>query len=209
MKLNFVLAGLIFFGMQTSWGNTTMTTTSVDGVTKNEPKIGVNVEPLWLVLGGLGAKAEYFITDKVSLGVSGFYIPGYKNKKSSSSSASTDENYTLSADEINLGSNIMLTGTLASNGVYINPAIGYQHTKISDYSEFKLEGSTSGPQARLTAGYQWVDHYSGLRIAIGGGLRVLHSSDIVVKDKSGAEVLRQSSSALGGLAIDGHIGYVF
>ena len=102
----------------------------------------------------------------------------------------------------------MLTGTLGSRGLYINPAIGYQTTRITEFSSSKLTGETSSPMARLTVGYQWI-LVKSLRLAAGGGLAVYDSKDIVVKDSSGNEVLREKSSSLGGLAIALQVGYLF
>ncbi len=174
---------------------------------------GISIQPIWLVLSGIGAKFEYFATDIVSLGLDGIYIPEHQNelssKEDSAKTTSTASNYRWAYNEINLGTNIMLTGNLSSSGAYINPAIGYVTSKITDYSEYRLQGSFASPQARLTAGYQWVNRNTPLRLAVGGGLRAIQSSEIVVRDAAGDEVLRQNSSTLGGAALDFHLGFLF
>ena len=175
------------------------------------PSFGVNVDPIWLIEGGLGAKIEYFITDSVSIGLGGIVIPSHSNQTSNSKNDSTttvSNSYKWEHNEVFIGTNIMLTGTLGSRGLYINPALGYQTTKISDFGSDKLSGELSSPAARLTMGYQWVIAQH-LRLAAGGGFNVVSSSNVVVKDNSGKEVLSQKSSEAGGLALDLQIGYVF
>ncbi|MBC7370613.1 MAG: hypothetical protein H7326_03555 [Bdellovibrionaceae bacterium] len=49
-------------------------------------------------------------------------------------------NYKWEYNEAYLGSNIMLTGTLGSRGLYISPAIGYRSSKISEFSSSNLGG---------------------------------------------------------------------
>lgn len=179
----------------------------------NSPKFGFNLDPIWLAFGGIGAKAEYFLTNRVSLGVSGTYIPSHSFSPDSSSDSSnttdiSNDSYNWEHSEIFLGTNIMLTGTLGGQGIYINPAIGYQHTAISNYSIFQLSGSQSTPAARLTLGYQWV-LARHLRLAAGGGLMLTPSSSVDIKDSYGNEVSRQNVSSLGGAALDLEVGYVF
>lgn len=211
MKLNVILAVMVLFGAQFGWAGTLESTDTLSTRVKTQPKTGISVEPLWFLLGGVGAKFEYFATDRISLGISGIYIPEHEVKPASSKDESTTSlpTYRFSSNEINLGSNFMLTGTLSSNGVYINPAIGYQNTRISDYGTFKLKGALSSPQGRLTLGYQWVNELNNLRFALGGGMRIIKSSDIIVKNEAGSEVYRENSSNLGGLALDAHLGYIF
>lgn len=176
----------------------------------NQPNFGANIDPIWIVFSGIGLKLEYFISDRVSVGVGGILIPSHAVEKSTSSSSTTSTayDYKYSHYEGLIGSNIMLTGTLGSRGLYINPAIGYQTTAITDFSSSKLTGETSSPMARLTVGYQWILAKS-LRLAAGGGLTAYEAKDIIVKDNSGKEVLREKSSSLGGVALDLQVGYVF
>jgi hypothetical protein len=183
-------------------------TTSYGRSNDYRPSFAVNAEPVWLVLGGMGLKFEYFVTDKVSAGVTGMFIPSHRTE----STSVKDENdsaykYNYEHSEVLVGSNIMLMGTLGTRGLYINPAIGYQRTRISDFSDSKLSGELSTPMARFTVGYQWI-LAKHLRLAAGGGLAAYQSSTITVKDKAGNEVLSQSSSSMGGLAIDLQVGYV-
>ena len=35
----------------------------------------------------------------------------------------------------------MLTGSLSSSGAYINPAVGYQSSRLSQFSKYKLNGA--------------------------------------------------------------------
>lgn len=173
-------------------------------------KFGVNVEPLWLVLGGIGGKAEYFVTDKVSVGLGGVYIPSHKIEGSSSDETanSIGGNYSFEHNEIVLGSNIMLTGTLQSDGFYLNPGVGYQYTAITHFSFLDLSGSVSSPFARLTAGYQWVTS-GNFRVGLGAGVAAYQDTDVVIADNSGREIDRTKSSTMSGLALDLHLGYIF
>lgn len=173
-------------------------------------EFALSVDPLWLLLGGVGAKFEYFVSPKISIGIGGILIPEQEVKPTDDGkeTASTGGNYRRAYNEISLGSNVMLTGSLTSDGLYLNPGIGYQSAKISQFGESKLSGSLSAPFARLTVGYQWMMK-TGFRIAAGAGLRVSESRDIVIKDNAGNEVLREKSSNLGGLTLDFNIGYLF
>ena len=85
---------------------------------------GVNLEPIWVVLSGVGLKFEYFISDTVSVGVGGILIPNHKIESSTSTASSTlyDNNYKYSHYEGLVGTNIMLTGTLGSRGLPANEA---------------------------------------------------------------------------------------
>ncbi|MBC7741236.1 MAG: hypothetical protein H7061_03505 [Bdellovibrionaceae bacterium] len=179
---------------------------------QNAPSFGVNVEPVWLLLGGLGAKLEYYINDTVSVGVGGIFIPSHRNEEAtrtnSNGTTTSVDSYNWEHNEAYIGSNIMLTGTLGTRGLYINPAIGFQNTRISDFGTSKLSGELSSPAARLTLGYQWVI-INHLRLAAGGGFMLAQESNIIIKDSSGKEVLNQKSTTSGGLALDLQIGYVF
>jgi hypothetical protein len=188
--------------------NTQYTTTMA--VPENRPTFGFNLDPIWLVLGGIGAKAEYFVSDRVSLGVGGIFIPRRDNRTTSDNDTTytSTTKYKWEHNEIHLGTNIMLTGTLGTRGLYINPAVGYMNTRISEYGEYKLSGALSTPMARLTMGYQWVI-VNHLRLAAGGGFTATQSGTVVVKDADGQEVLKDSSSSMGGLALDLQVGYVF
>ncbi|HEY8272791.1 MAG TPA: hypothetical protein VIG33_17995 [Pseudobdellovibrionaceae bacterium] len=213
MKLKTILTAMILLTTHFGWAavkdDESTDTLSIE-VPKHQVKVGLSAEPIWLLVGGVGAKFEYFVTDHISVGINGVYIPEHQIETSSSKDQSlTSESYRWSMNEINLGSNIMLTGSLSTNGVYLNPAVGYQNTRISDYGVLKLKGSLSSPQARLTAGYQFVNPANNLRFALGAGLRMIQDSDILVKDDTGEEVYRQKTSGLGGLALDCHLGYIF
>ncbi|PIS11451.1 MAG: hypothetical protein COT73_03960 [Bdellovibrio sp. CG10_big_fil_rev_8_21_14_0_10_47_8] len=168
----------------------------------------LSVEPIWLLVSGLGAKVDYFVTDKVSLGLGGNYIPDHKVENTSKNeNSSINSNFNWSHSELNLGTNIMLTGTLSSSGVYINPTVGYQKTEITHYSSYDLQGSLATPQASATGGYQWVNN--GFRIGAGAGYKVLADNDVVVKDRAGAEVYREKASNMRGLVIDFQLGILF
>ena len=170
----------------------------------DSPSFGINAEPIWMIFGGLGLKFEYFMTDKLSLGIGGMIIPGYKVEETS---VFADDGYVMSREEGHLGINYMFTGTLGSRGLYINPAIGFVKAEIKEYSSQNWSGSVTTAMLRCTVGYQWVIA-KHLRLAAGGGLAAYGGGEIVVKDNTGAVVDREKV-ALGGLAIDGQIGYVF
>lgn len=169
-----------------------------------EHSFGLGVEPLWLLIGGIGAKADYRLSSSVSLGLGGMIVPSQRNTNSDTNATT----YKWSAYEIYLGPTFMITGDYDSNGIYITPAVGYIGSKISEYSSFNLSGKLETYQGRVTAGYQWVSKKS-FRVALGAGLRALGSSDVVVKDNNGKEVLRQRSSTSGGLVLDGTLGFLF
>ncbi|MFZ4405499.1 MAG: hypothetical protein ACOYOK_15485 [Pseudobdellovibrionaceae bacterium] len=209
MKLKLMLICSFLLCGEISMGAAEKSTAKNQSVveTKDSKNYGLNVQPLWILLGGLGIKAEYFLNKQYSLGVDGVYVSNHRPR--ASSSASEDQySYLLSYKEINLGTNIMLTGTVQSDGLYLNPSLGYYSTAITEYSDLKLQGSSAGLQARLILGYQWVAssnwHYSA-----GGGLRLLQAQDIVVKDKAGNELLKEKYSGTSGLALEFLVGYLF
>lgn len=171
-----------------------------------KPQTAINLDPIWLLTGGLGAKLEYFLNDTASIGLNGVYVPSHAVKTAPADASAYT--YKWSHSEVLVGSNIMLTGTIRSRGMYINPAIGYQNTNITDFSDLKLKGELSSPVGRLTLGYQWVDSQN-LRIAFGAGILSQQQSTIIVKDNSNNEVLRDKSSSFGSLALDLQIGYLF
>jgi hypothetical protein len=169
---------------------------------------GINAEPIWVLLGGIGARADVAVTRKTALSLQGIYIPEHQRESTDDKNTSTtNTDYKWSYSEVNFGPTFMLIGDLSTNGLYLNTSVGYIQTKITEYSSLKLQGELSAPQLRATVGYQW--RIGGLRLAAGGGLRLIQSDDIVVKDAQGREMLREKSNALGGLAIDGHVGWVF
>jgi hypothetical protein len=204
-----VLLVLASFSKAVAASDGTLATSNT--VTQSQPSFGFNLDPIWLAVSGIGGKAEYFISDKVSIGIGGILIPSHKVEKTSSedTAKTVGGDYKWEHNEIFVGSNFMLTGTLGSNGLYINPAVGYQSTKITEYSDENLSGSLSNPMVRLTMGYQWV-LAKHLRLAAGGGFALAAgNNEIVVKDSSGTEVLREKSSSMGALALDLQVGYVF
>lgn len=170
----------------------------------NERSFGLAVEPLWLLVGGIGAKADVRLSSTVSLGLGGMIVPSRRNTTSETNTT----NYKSSAYEIYLGPTVMLTGDYDSNGIFVTPAIGYIGSKITEYSSLNLSGKLDTYQGRLTAGYQWVSA-KGFRVALGAGARTLGSGEVVVKDDSGKEVLRQRSSTSGGLVLDGTFAFLF
>lgn len=157
-------------------------------------------------MGGIGARYDKVISEKTYFGVGGMWVPGNRVTEEEST---TKDSYIMRAYEFNLGPVFMLTGDVNHSGVYVSPSLGYMKSEIVDYGDLKLKGSIESPQARLTMGYQNINAANNIRFAVGGGFRVIKSEDIVVKDSSGAEVLRQKSGSIGSLALDLQLGYMF
>ncbi len=172
-------------------------------------RFGLNAEPIWVLIGGVGARADLAFTRRIALSVHGIYIPERSNTTSEDDKNTTtiDNDYKWSYSEFNIGPTFMLTGDLSRHGLYLNTSVGYVKAQISEYSSLNLQGELAAAQVRATIGYQW--RIGGLRLAAGGGLRAIQSDDIIVKDGQGQEVHREKSSALGGLALDAHVGWVF
>jgi hypothetical protein len=175
-----------------------------DAPSKSHHVFGLGLEPHWLIIGGIGAKADFRLTDRFSLGFGGMYIP----PRSNTSTDSLEVSYKWSMYEVYAGTTFMITGDYDHHGAYIFPAIGYTGASITDYSTSKLSGSVKTFELRFTGGYQWVVG-KNFRFTTGAGIRVLNSSDVVVKDNQGKELLREKSGALGGLALDLHAAYLF
>jgi hypothetical protein len=176
---------------------------------ENGYQFGLNVEPHWLLIGGIGAKADLAVTRGTAIGIQGLYVPpkSMAHTTYDSNTNSFSRSYKWTYYEINVGPTFMLTGDLSTHGLYLSPAIGYMSNKISEYSSYNLSGSMNSPQLRTTVGYQW--RIGGLRFAVGGGLRLVSQSEVVVKNSKGEPIYREKASSLGGLAIDGMVGWVF
>ena len=163
---------------------------------------GVGVEPLWLLIGGLGAEFDARLTTGTSLELAGMWVPG-RQQGSTDSYAS----YKLHMYEVYAGPKFMLTGTYGTRGWYLFPSVGYTGVSITDYSSSGYSGATEGTEERLTAGYQWV--VDNMRVIVGGGARAVQISDIVVRDGSGREMDRESAQTLAGLALDLNVSFTF
>ncbi len=168
----------------------------------DQDMFAVNLEPIWLLGYGFGAKIDYLINDQFSVGVSGIYIAEHEENQSDEYEAHNWSYY-----EANVGMNYMLTGATNTSGFYINPAVGYFRSEITDYGYFYLDGEMDSPQFRLTVGYQYV--YNDFRFGIGVGGRLFDNSDIVIRDEFDQEIAREDSSRWSGAALDLHIGYIF
>ncbi len=179
--------------------------TSTMSTPSREHSVGIAIEPHWLLIGGIGGKFDVRISDKVALGVGGMYAS--RNSDSSSNSSSTVYSYKWSMYEVYVGPTFNITGDYDHSGMFITPAIGYTGAKISNFSSSNLSGSLDTAELRLTTGYQWV--LKDVRFNVGGGLRLLKDSEVIVKNSSGGEELREKSSAMGTLAIDCHAAWLF
>jgi hypothetical protein len=181
--------------------------TSVD-YSANTPNWGIGLEPLWLVLGGLGAKLDYNLTNETSIGMSGIYIPERDNTTSEENKSTTVAKYRWTYYEINIGPTFMLTGKLNTNGFYIYPAIGVAHAEIFNYDGLGIGGEVTTPQIRTTAGYQWAKN--DFRLVAGAAFRIFNKdSDIIIRNSAGQELGRQDLSSTGGFALDLQIGLMF
>lgn len=201
MRIPVIVVALLLSVQAMAERTSSVSTTETE---QTEHSYGLSAEPLWLVLGGFGAKADTRLSDSISLGVGGMYIP----TRSETSSGDSQTNYRWSTYEVYVGPTLFLSSTYDKSGWYITPALGYTSATISNYGTSNLSGSLSAPELRVTGGYQWLFAKS-IRLTVGGGARVVSSSDVVIKDSTGQEVYRQSSGALGGLSLDLQIGYMF
>lgn len=141
------------------------------------------------------------MTQKISLGVDGTVIPN-REMKSTNTQNSVNTNYRWSHHQFNVGTTLMLSGTLSTNGFYLNPKVGYQSTRITDFGTEKLQGSLSTPQISATIGYQWITPNSPLKLNVGAGYRALQNGEIIIKDRNNKQIYSENSSNIGGLAFD-------
>ncbi len=167
----------------------------------SEHSFGLAVQPLWLLLGGIGADADLRLTPKTSLLLGGMYVPSHEVQGTDTSSPK----YKLTSYEIYLGPKYMLTGDYDRNGAYVFAGVGYTGVKISEFGSFRLSGSLDAPEAKVTLGYQFVGR-DLFKCVFGIGGRILPSSDIVVRHDDGREALREKSSTLSSLVLDLSIG---
>ncbi len=179
-----------------------------------EHSFGFRLDPVWVLIGGIGGEVDFRMSRTISLGIGGYNIFPHSTTHSTSTTTTSsgttftwDDDYKWSAYEIYVGPTIMLMGDYDHRGLYLAPGVGYTGAKITDFGTSKLSGSMDAPELRLTVGYQWV--VKNFRFTTGGGIRAIGSSDVVVKDDTGNEVLREKSSTLGGLALDLGVGMVF
>lgn len=166
---------------------------------------GIGIDPLVLFNSSVGGQADVRVGDRFAVVVGGFYQPAQERE----SSGKVKYHYTSSIYEVYLGSTIRLTGDYDRDGFYLLPAVGYLEASILDFSDLKLSSSIGAPTGRLSAGYDWIWPASHLRFTLGGGYRVLQSTDVVVKDRSGLEVYRENTSSLGGMVLDFRLSYLF
>lgn len=171
----------------------------------SERSFGVGVEPLWLLIGGLGAEFDARVSEGTAIILAGMYVP---TRDSLTSGSSADLNYKWTTYEVYIGPKFMLSGAYHESGFYLAPAVGYVGSTITDYGVDKWRGSLNAPVGRLTGGYQFVG-FNGIRLTTGLGLRVASSSDIVIRDASDRDVYRTSSSSFGSLALDLRFGFMF
>lgn len=168
-------------------------------------RISVGVEPIYLLIGGLGANVDYALTKKTSVGLFGSFGSKYYPEDQEKGYASYNSEFSM----YGVGGRMMLTGDLKTNGAYVAPSVGYASYGIKDYGTFKLNGSLASGFAQAIAGYQWVNQENGFRIGAGAGVRAMPASDIIIRDEAGVEVHRAKASAAGGLALDLNFGLLF
>lgn len=178
-------------------------------IKKDSSVVSFNIEPIWLLLSGIGADVEIFLTERSAINLGGIYVAEHPAEASySSSDKDVLGNYSWSKKEVNLGYKYMFTGSNTVSGFYMTPSIGYTTASITHVTDLNYEGTASATFARLMFGRQWVlpSHF---RFALAGGLATYQKSDIVVKDGQGQEVLREKSPAMSTLNFDFQIGYLF
>lgn len=163
---------------------------------KLQPSMGVTLDPLWFAINGVGIRFEYFLTDRSSIEFTSIYR----------SRPSLD--FSMSYKEISIGSNIMLTGTNGSRGLYVHPFVGQSTVEVFDYGSSKLSGTLAVPFAGATVGYQWVPGGT-IKLAIGGGVRTVGSGDLVIQNAEKTDTFQMSSSVLSEYALDAKVGIVF
>lgn len=186
------------------WAPMTFAQSNTMATPQKRHSVGLSVEPLWLLIGGLGAKIDFRVSDTMAIGLGGMYA-NWSTK--SEDSTINDTAYKQKVYEIYMGPTFNLTGNYDTNGIFFTPAIGYTGSRIYDYSIFNLSGELNTFELRTTAGYQWVSN--DLRIIAGGGFKFLGDSDVVVRDASQKEVYRSKSGSFGALALDFHIAWLF
>jgi hypothetical protein len=185
------------------------TTTTVSAPSVHH--VGIGIEPHWLIVGGLGAQFDARVSKKTSIALGGMYLPPHE--ATTTGDSSTSDHYKWSAFEVYTGPSFMITGDYDHHGAYVMPALGYTGNSITDYrssfstSSSGYSGEFNTPEFRLTGGYQFV--VGALRFTTGGGIRLMKESDVVVKDETGKEVLRQRSNTIGGLSLDMRASYLF
>lgn len=149
---------------------------------------GLGFEPHWLIVGGLGMRVDFKLSDSMSLVLGGLYVPP-RSVNRTEDYDSLYVNYKVSMHEVYLGPTIFITGAYDHHGWYVTPALGHMGARISEYGTSKPSASLDVFELRAVGGYQWVVH--GFRFITGGGFRLTTSNDIVIKDNQGNELLRR------------------
>lgn len=168
-----------------------------------QPAIRLSIQPVYLLLGGVGGGFDYLATEKFSLGLSGIYLPQRKSSDSESLYS-----YYWGYNELSFNSQYMLTGSWVEDGFYLSGSLGTLTSKITKYGPSQLKGELNTSFARATAGYQWV-YVSGLTFGLGAGYLFAPDSEVVVRESNGTEVFRDKTQAGSGLAIDIKFGFIF
>lgn len=186
----------------------TSATSTLDEKSKSRT-VGVNIEPIYILIGGIGVKVDYFATEKFSFGIRGVRIQDKEIGSSDSSSSLFSTSYRFSHTELDLNTRFMLTGTNVSDGAYFSPSVGYISSRIYDYGIYRLEGGLSTPVATLMLGYQFVNPQSGFRLNAGLGYRLAQANTIEIKNKAGNVIHSDKSSSLDSMAFELGLGMMF
>lgn len=207
-----LLNALVISAMLATSNASAQESVALKPVPSKEHHFGLRLDPIWALIGGLGAQTDVRLSNGISLALGGYYIPPRKNAETTSSSSSSSSTYTgytykWTAYEVYVSTIIMITGDYDHHGLFIAPGVGYTGAKITEYSPFNLSGSMDVPEARVTVGYNWV--VKNFKFTAGGGLRAIAGGEVVIKNSAGDEILRDRASSMGGVAFDVGAGMIF
>ncbi len=166
--------------------------------------INLNVAPIAIAFGGLGAHLDFGIGESTTLG------PTFSYQRASAGFGDFAETK-VGIYEIGARANFYMGGRRFSNGFVLGPYLSYMPATVTQKSMGReSSGSVSGISAGALASYQWV-WSSGINMTAGGGLAYYSlPSDATVASTDGSKEKVSVPGFTGVLPnIELTMGYVF
>ena len=177
----------------------------------NAGKFTLSLEPIWLVVSGIGIGAHYNLTSRSAIDLKFMGIFDHvMNEEEDNNTFTEEEEYKASRQEVNLGMTFMLFGDFANHGMYLSPSLGYVKAEITDYGTEDLQGEAETGTARITTGYRWALN-NGLNFRVGGGFMFTEGDyEVTVRDRNGNAIATEDADGgLTSIALDAAISYTF
>ena len=165
------------------------------GSTTARAETNLRISPLSLLLGLVGAEADFGISENWTLGPTFYYL----NRSS--------DDFDVSATSLGIRGNYYFDRAVFTQGWYIGPSVSFLSVKVKDNSgTFNDSASASGTALTGIFGYQWT--WESFNINLGAGPVAYSLGKIRVKDSNGNEDTYSTYSNVG-LSIEFNLGWKF